>query len=47
MKAGAVAFDGPLELARQVATWGGRGRYDRPMLALLGQLQAARAAAAS
>jgi DNA-binding HxlR family transcriptional regulator len=33
MKAGAVTFDGPLELARRVAGWGGRGVYDRPILA--------------
>jgi DNA-binding HxlR family transcriptional regulator len=32
MKAGAVAFDGPLELARRVAAWGGRGVFDRPVL---------------
>jgi DNA-binding HxlR family transcriptional regulator len=45
MKAGAVAFDGPLDLARRVAAWGGRGVYDRPMLAMLAELQAARSAA--
>jgi hypothetical protein len=33
MKAGVVTFDGPLELARRVAGWGGRGVFDRPILA--------------
>jgi DNA-binding HxlR family transcriptional regulator len=32
MKAGVVSFDGPLELARQVAGWGGRGVFDHPIL---------------
>ena len=32
MKAGLVRFDGPLELARLVASWGGRGVWDRPLL---------------
>jgi DNA-binding HxlR family transcriptional regulator len=36
MKSGAVRFDGPLELARRVAGWGGRGVYDRPVLAEMG-----------
>lgn len=47
MKAGAVAFDGPLELARRVAGWGGRGRYDEPKLALMAEMAAARGAAAA
>jgi DNA-binding HxlR family transcriptional regulator len=44
MKAGVVRFDGPLELARQVAGWGGRGVFDHPVLA---EMAAARAAAAA
>jgi DNA-binding HxlR family transcriptional regulator len=43
MKAGAVAFDGPLDLARRVADWGGRGVYDHPILTEVGA--AARGAA--
>jgi hypothetical protein len=35
MKAGLVAFDGPLDLARRVAGWGGRGRYDQPQLTMM------------
>jgi DNA-binding HxlR family transcriptional regulator len=43
MKAGAVRFDGPLDLARRLADWGGRGIYDRPILSELGaQVAAAR-----
>jgi DNA-binding HxlR family transcriptional regulator len=42
MKAGAVSFDGPLDLARRVAAWGGRGVYDRPKLAELAAMAAAR-----
>jgi DNA-binding HxlR family transcriptional regulator len=40
MKAGAVSFDGPLDLARRVADWGGRGVYDHPILAEVGALRA-------
>lgn len=36
MKAGAVSFDGPLELVRRVADWGGRGVYDHPILTEVG-----------
>jgi DNA-binding HxlR family transcriptional regulator len=32
MKAGIVAFDGPLDLTRRLGAWGGRGVYDRPIL---------------
>jgi DNA-binding HxlR family transcriptional regulator len=44
MKAGVVTFDGPLDLARRVAAWGGLGVYDHPQL---GEMAAARAAAAA
>jgi DNA-binding HxlR family transcriptional regulator len=43
MNAGTVRFDGPLDLARRVADWGGRGVYDHPILTEVG---AARRAAA-
>jgi len=46
MKAGVVTFDGPLELARRVAGWGGRGVFDRPVLAEMAAMAAASAAAA-
>jgi DNA-binding HxlR family transcriptional regulator len=35
MKAGLVSFEGPLDLTRRVADWGGRGVYDRPQLTQL------------
>jgi hypothetical protein len=41
MKAGLVAFDGPLDLTRRVADWGGRGVYDTPQLTMMGELAAA------
>jgi hypothetical protein len=41
MKAGAVRFDGPLDLARRLADWGGRGIYDHPILSELGAHAAA------
>jgi DNA-binding HxlR family transcriptional regulator len=41
MKAGVVTFDGPLELARRVAGWGGRGVFDRPILAEMAAMAAA------
>jgi DNA-binding HxlR family transcriptional regulator len=44
MKAGAVSFDGPLELARRVAAWGGHGVYDRPVLAEMAATHAAQGA---
>jgi DNA-binding HxlR family transcriptional regulator len=34
MKAGLVAFDGPLDLTRRVADWAGRGVYDTPRLTM-------------
>jgi DNA-binding HxlR family transcriptional regulator len=42
MRAGTVAFDGPLDLARRVAEWGGRGVYDHPVLASMAGAAAAR-----
>jgi DNA-binding HxlR family transcriptional regulator len=41
MKAGTVSFDGPLDLARRLADWGGRGVYDHPILSDVGAAQAA------
>jgi hypothetical protein len=35
MKAGLVTFAGPLDLARRVADWGGRGVYDQPQLTMM------------
>jgi DNA-binding HxlR family transcriptional regulator len=45
MKAGAVTFDGPLELARRVAGWGGHGVYDHEVLAEMAAMRRAAAAA--
>ena len=43
MKAGLVEFEGPLDLARRIGDWGGRGVYDQPQLTLMGAMAAAAA----
>jgi DNA-binding HxlR family transcriptional regulator len=44
MKAGLVAFDGPLDLARSIADWTGRGIYDKPQLTLMAAMASGQAA---